>query len=68
MTAPCCIDNQLCLNHSCVGAADTTNPAVAIDQLSNCHSALKANIWNGCCSLANHEFKQAAALAIGFQA
>src|SRR5262249_34304570 len=51
MSAPRCIDNQLCLNHSCVGAADTANPAVAINQVSNCQSALKANIWKRCCSL-----------------
>src|SRR6516225_9128111 len=39
MTAPRCVYNQLCLNHSCVDAADTANPAAAIDQVSNCQSA-----------------------------
>src|SRR5215469_10006147 len=67
VTSPRRVDDQLSLNRSCVGAADPANAAVAIDQFSNRRPALKSNIWDRRCSLANYEFDQTTTGAIGLQ-
>ena len=67
VTASRGVDNQLSLNQSCVGAADTANAPVAIDQFSNRRPALKPNIRDRRCSRANHKFNQAATGTICLQ-